>query len=224
MNNKPLYVIGDVHGCLGEMKDMLNILKNDVQEPSVLCFLGDYVDRGSNSSGVIEYLRKFKMDNIEPVFLKGNHEVMMLDALGPRANFSNVNLWYMNGGQETMDSYPNEKIPDKHFKFLNNLKLYYKHDFSDGPVVCVHAGIDPVLKNMDDQSQETLIWSRSYVTYNGLYSSADFVVFGHTPLKNIQFNRYSMGIDTACVFGNKLTMIKINDIGEKPVIFEVNKK
>jgi serine/threonine protein phosphatase 1 len=114
-----IYCVGDVHGCLEELKDLLGELKIDPIDEFV--FLGDYVDRGPNSKGVIEYLINFSK-NHKCTFLMGNHEDMFINYI-KNPNFSNASLYLypVNGGQQTMASYGTiEDIPQTHIEFLNN--------------------------------------------------------------------------------------------------------
>jgi serine/threonine protein phosphatase 1 len=108
--------IGDIHGCLEQLKQLIDKLPKDKQ----LVFLGDYIDRGPDSAGVISFLRALSTER-DCVFLSGNHEDMML---------SNQDLWLINGGYQALLSYGLHAIPSgtlflgTDLEFFESLKLY----------------------------------------------------------------------------------------------------
>ena len=100
---KRIYAIGDIHGCREELDDLLTIIAEEESGAErQLIFLGDYVDRGPDSHGVLERLIELKRSEPDAVFLKGNHEAIMLDFLDdPDESYH----WLDWGGQETLESY-----------------------------------------------------------------------------------------------------------------------
>jgi serine/threonine protein phosphatase 1 len=197
-----LYIVGDIHGCREELRQLLNLIDTNITRKDTLVFLGDYVDRGPDSCGVIQDLIDRKnMSKIKHVFLKGNHEDMLLNSAS--------SSWLKYGGKETLQSYGNKSIPKNHEEFFNNLELYYQQ----GGVVCVHAGINPNL-NLKDQKPDLMLYSREHVNYNGTYKNNEFVVFGHSPSEEPIIRRNHVGIDTGCVFGGYLTCLVCD--AEKP--------
>lgn len=201
-----LFVIGDVHGCYDQLVELLEKTDKMVKEDDIYVFLGDYIDRGPASKEVVDLLIERSQDHPnQHVFLMGNHEDM---AINDPSNF------LYNGGRDTLLSYEISPydimggsflnlIPREHEQFYRELQYYYHH----GKVVCVHAGIDPALP-IDDQSERTMLWTRSFVTYPGPYQNGYFVIFGHTP-SQLRKNPHSLGIDTGCVFGGALTCVVI---------------
>lgn len=217
---KPLYVVGDIHGMFQPFLNIMKQITDDVKEPSVLCFLGDYVDRGPASYEVIEFLRLFEHPMLKVVCLKGNHEDMMMEALANPLD----DLWTINGGSATVESYVNNDqwpVPQSHREFLHGLKLFYVHDMERlgerYRIVCVHAGLDPE-KQLDDHNESMLLWSRKFTDYKGEYAAADMVVYGHTPARNVYRTDHQIGIDTAAVFEGWLTCVKF-PTDKEPVFF-----
>jgi serine/threonine protein phosphatase 1 len=200
---KKLYVIGDVHGCLFELKEVLARTDSMIKEDDEYVFLGDYIDRGPDSKGVIDLLiERSKTHPIKHTFITGNHEEMMLEE---------EHYWAINGGIETLKSYgiePDddrsrkylEHIPEDHLRFLLGLKEHYKV----GRTVCVHAGLNPSVC-LTQQERDVKIWAREWVGYDGPYADGSLVVYGHTPKYDIIKRENQLGIDTACVFGGLLT-------------------
>ncbi|MDO3378953.1 metallophosphoesterase family protein [Geoalkalibacter halelectricus] len=196
-----LLAVGDVHGCLRPLETLMDQVAPGPRDQVV--FLGDYIDRGPDSAGVVDYLCDFGRRFPATVFLKGNHEAMFLDFLAGRDRYS----FLANGGQATLDSYEQrglEIIPAEHLRFFNNLRLYYEiPDF-----IFVHAGLLPGLPP-NRQSEEDLLWIRNQFLSSG-YSWNKTVVFGHTPQDNgplVQPGR--LGLDTGAVYGRTLTCCEV---------------
>ena len=197
---KKIAVIGDVHGCLDELKEMMdNHILPIIDELEHVVFVGDYIDRGPDSKGVFDYVQ------IVPkvIMLKGNHEDMMAqECVHGRPAY-----WMMNGGYQTKDSYDyDENLLFDDALTMNSLPIHFKF----GRVVISHAGIDPHF-SLEDQNSQTLIWGRDYVRYDGDYKDNMFSVFGHTPLNDILKKKNQLGIDTGCVFGNRLSAVVLDE-------------
>ncbi|MGY4155607.1 serine/threonine protein phosphatase 1 [Bradyrhizobium sp. USDA 4461] len=198
------YSIGDVHGCLDQLRRLVELCESDAgQVRSKLVFLGDYIDRGHDSRGVIEFLidlQKWSPDEV--ICLRGNHEDMLLAAL--EGSEDAEQRWLLNGGDATLRSYrvPGAAdLPISHVDWLRSLALF--HD--DGKRFFVHAGVNPE-RPLDRQRTRDLLWIREPF----LSSDKDFgriVVHGHTPLKDgkpdVRTNR--VNIDTGAVYGRALT-------------------
>jgi Calcineurin-like phosphoesterase len=208
------FVIGDIHGCLSELSCLLDHLP--LKPADRIVFLGDYIDRGPDSKGVISYLLNLaKSIENETVFLKGNHEDMLLAYLGFGGHYGEMFL--ANGGQATLASYdilpPSisrdsalARIPTEHLHFCLSLQNYYRHD----SFLCVHAGIQP-LKPLEAQSEIDMLWIRNefILTRHRLPCT---VVFGHTPQKEVLFDLpCKIGIDTGVVYGRKLSCIELDN-------------
>jgi len=174
-------------------------------------FVGDYIDRGPSSKQVVDYLLDFK-EEVDCVFLRGNHEQMLLDAF----NRNKVNLWMMNGGRETLESYglskDDQSLPKEHEEFYNNTRFYYNTD----DYFFVHAGISPgktIAQSLDDEDEvHEFLWERSHL--NAFETPWEkTVVFGHTPRPKPLKRNKMLGIDTGCVYDRigygKLTAVKL---------------
>jgi serine/threonine protein phosphatase 1 len=216
------FVIGDIHGNERELRYLIDGLP--LSHGDRLVFLGDYIDRGPNSRGVVSYLVELpkQLSSIEFIFLKGNHEDMFLSFLGIGGHHGDMFL--INGGKATVSSYgiqsekpsPQEVLsilPDEHRKFYLALLRYYVMD----RFLCVHAGIDPE-KALEGQSEEELLWIRNkfiYASHRLPYT----ILFGHTPQQTVYYDLpYKVGLDTGLVYGNMLTCL---DVDEK-VLYQIS--
>ena len=174
-------------------------------------FVGDYIDRGPAARDVIEVLLELNRGAAEFVFLKGNHEDMMLSFLGLPGHYGESFLF--NGGLPTLESYgvPSaelalERIPPNHMDFLKALATSYLRP----PYLFVHAGISP-LRQLEEQSVEDMLWIRQEFIFNPHQLGAT-VVFGHTPMRAVMVEMpYKIGIDTGLVYGGKLTCVEFNE-------------
>src|SRR5574337_549574 len=188
-----IYVIGDIHGCLDPLRRLIAQLRPS--EADEVIFLGDYVDRGPDSKGVIDYLLTLSG---RYTFLMGNHERMFLDFLQGKERA----LFLYNGGAATLESYGGlRQIAATHLAFLDRFKPYYEtQDY-----FFVHAGIRPEIP-LQQQDERDLLWIREeFYAYSGRFPKT--VVFGHTPMREVLMDEDRIGIDTACVYGNKLTCL-----------------
>ncbi len=188
-----IYAIGDIHGCLDPLRRLMDQIQPSDEDEVV--FVGDYVDRGPDSKGVIDYLLTLQG---RYTFLMGNHERMFLDFLRGKDR----HLFMYNGGRPTLESYGDiGKIPAAHLDFLHRLRLYYETD----DYIFVHGGIRPGIP-MPEQDPQDLLWIREeFYAFPGRYPKT--VVFGHTPMREVLMEEDRIGIDTACVYGNKLTCL-----------------
>jgi serine/threonine protein phosphatase 1 len=191
-----LLAVGDIHGCLGALQCLISRVGPRADDQFV--FLGDYIDRGPESREVVECLLRFQKCYPDTVFLKGNHEAMLLDYLQGK----NTLLYMANGGWETLKSYATDgrtKISPSHLEFFENLRLFYERE----SFIFVHAGLRPGIA-LEDQGEENLLWIRREF----LDSDFDFgktVVFGHTPLPSPLQEKNKIGLDTGAVYGRYLT-------------------
>jgi len=217
-----LFAIGDIHGCADELSTMLKFLESSerVSKDDTMIFLGDYVDRGSQTRQVIDILLQWKPCRC--FYLKGNHEDMMLDFLGLEGRHGEG--WLRSGGEETLKSYGVDSfedsdtaigaIPESHLRFLKSLESGILFD----PWLFVHAGVHP-LKTLDAQRAKDLYWIRDEFVMN-VHRFPYTVVFGHTPFEDILLNLpYKIGLDTGLVFGHQLSCIELT----KGMLFQVAK-
>lgn len=217
-----LYAIGDIHGEREMLEELLAVLP--LRDDDRLVFMGDYVDRGPDSAGVVDRLIALSKER-DCIFLIGNHESMFLDFLGwSDPNCFAGDAFLMNGGDRTLVSYnyfdselePTEfELPKSHTKFYRNLRLHYR----EGDYLFVHAGlgrsaldsgdIDYALRKADP---EDLLWNRT--TADMPHKLGVTIVYGHTPANDLEVrwnSPFSIGIDTGAVYGGKLTAIRLPD-------------
>jgi serine/threonine protein phosphatase 1 len=210
-NSGRLFTIGDIHGCPDELDAMLRAIAPVAGDTVV--FVGDYVDRGPSARDVIELLLAFESGPHETVFLKGNHEDMMLSFMGLPGNYGDSFLF--NGGIQTFDSYGvSEKefhharklIPASHLGFLSRLASSYLRP----PYLFVHAGVVPS-RQLEEQRVEDMLWIRHEFISSPHRLDAT-VVFGHTPMREVMEELpFKLGIDTGLVYGGKLTCVELTE-------------
>ena len=200
------YAIGDIHGCLWALKTLFASI--DFKPEDTIVCLGDYVDRGPDSKGVIDYLlakeREHKM-----VFIKGNHDIMMESA---RTNADEYSRWTWFGGIQTLQSYGLakespwwvEKVPDLHWYFLDNALPHYEL----GQYIFVHAGLQAGI-SVAMQSTDALFWYK--YEQPDAYSPDRTVICGHTSRKNGRIANFghTVCIDTYCYGGQWLTCLNV---------------
>lgn len=207
---RDVFAIGDLHGCPDELEVLLEHLKPGADDE--LVFLGDYVDRGTGSRQLVDRLLRLHDDGLRAVFLRGNHEDMLLDYLGLPGQ--NGDSYLLNGGQPTLESYgvsltakgraAAALIPPEHVQFL--LDLRWTH--VDGDYLFVHAGIRPGVA-LSEQDEQDLIWIREEF-FTRAHDLPYTVVFGHTPHRQARITLpYHIGLDTGLVYGNKLTCFDV---------------
>jgi serine/threonine protein phosphatase 1 len=193
---KRLLAIGDIHGCLDHLCRLLDSVEPQAGDQFV--FLGDYIDRGPDSVGVIDYLLDFRQ-KYPAVFLCGNHEQLMLDYLaGKDQSWLDYNI----GGEITLNQYNNSSyagLPEPHLDFIKSLEFAWTW----GNFIFVHAGLKPGLP-LNQQSADDLLWIRGPFI-DSPYDWGKTVVFGHTPQNEPLLTKNRIGIDTDAVRGGQLT-------------------
>lgn len=197
-----IYAIGDIHGQL----DMLRVLieKINPDKEDLLIFTGDYIDRGKDSKGVIDFLIQLSKER-KCIFLKGNHEEVMMSYMSGR-NPVDFQLWKQIGGNKTIKSYKGSisNIPQSHRAFLQNLKLHYETE----KYFFVHAGIDPN-KKIENHLDSDFMWIRDeFILHPTNFSKK--VVYGHTAemfVKPIHDDKIC--IDGGVAYGGPLIAIKL---------------
>lgn len=205
-----VWVVGDLHGCANELDVLLDALHLSGRDTIV--FLGDYVDRGPDTRGVVARLIRLRDEGPRTVFLRGNHEDMFLDFIGLDGRYGEAFL--RNGGWATLQSYGLghhlsgasvlPRLPESHVDFLTTLEL----SFAVAPFLCVHAGVRPT-RSLDDQDDEDLLWIR-HDFVSAPHDFAATIVFGHTPSHEVRLDLpFKIGLDTGVVYGNKLSCLDL---------------
>lgn len=203
------YAVGDVHGCLDKLLRLLDVLNYDPAEDRLI-FLGDYIDRGPDSKGVVDLLLRLQRENADNIFLMGNHEDNFLTYVHACTTGEHDNYWlsepfFAGGGVTTLQSYhptlrhptnPQlvEAIPAEHLQFMSQLPLFWQDD----TYLLVHAGIRPGIPLERQYENDLLRIRRPFLfTPHGLDKC---VVFGHTPFRDVLWEQDKIGIDTGACF------------------------
>jgi serine/threonine protein phosphatase 1 len=204
-----LLAIGDIHGYLEKLQNLIELVK-PTQEDQVV-FLGDYIDRGPDSPGVIEFLMEFSKKFPKTIFIGGNHEQLLVEILMengiipfpprqaeyrclgeiPPLHFEIEDVFHRNGGPLTVRKYGGtlQQIPKSHIVFLTGCLLYHEITVGQQAYLFVHAGIVPGCP-LKEQYPEDLLWIRSGFFCHGAGfdgKTTDYgmggriIVHGHTP-------------------------------------------
>lgn len=194
--------IGDIHGCSKALARLLEEIQPTARDTIVT--LGDYVDRGPDSRGVLDLLVDL-LGRCELVPLLGNHEVMLLDAVGSKEDMA---FWQACGGQQTLDSYGGslKNVPQDHWVFLRGLLRYYETDAH----FFVHANYDPSLP-LNRQPDQLLLWEHLARSVPQRHRSGKTAVVGHTPQVSGEVLDLEsvICIDTYCFGGGWLTGLDV---------------
>jgi len=204
-NDRPRTIaIGDVHGCASALATLLEAIQP--KRDDCIVTLGDYVDRGPDSRGVIDQLLALSGE-CRLVTLIGNHEVMMLEAFEEGGEA--MRMWLECGGHETLLSYDGapENIPEQHFAFLHALRRFYETERH----IFVHANYHHG-DAMEDQEEEFSLWVHLRHSQPSPHVSGKTVFVGHTPQRSGQILDlgHVVCIDTACAVGGWLTAVDVD--------------
>ena len=194
--------IGDIHGCSDALVSIL--LAIDPKPDDTIITLGDYVNRGMDSKGVLDTLIDLsKQCRLVPIL--GNHDEMMMKSKGSRLAFRH---WMEFGGIETLDSYGDSGhislVPDEHFEFLKSCLPFFETDTH----FFVHGNYDPDLP-LDQQVERKLRWLSLRDSLPGPHRSGKIAVVGHTPQQDVLDLGHLICLDTGCVYGGKLTAMEM---------------
>ncbi|MDJ0947540.1 MAG: metallophosphoesterase family protein [Alphaproteobacteria bacterium] len=223
--NRRIYAIGDIHGRMDLLADLHDqILKDAAQYADctkTIVYIGDYVDRGLNSKEVIQTLIEQPLPGFECVYLKGNHEAILLDFVeDARAGAG----WLKIGGLATLFSYRvaldeklpgaerladaqdrfREKLPSEHLAFLKALRLHH----TEGDYLFVHAGVRP-RRPLDDQTEQDLLWIRDDFVQSKV-DHGKIVVHGHSITWKPEIRPNRIGIDTGAFATGVLTCLALH--------------
>jgi len=218
--NHRLYCIGDIHGRLDLLTETHQKIAKDAAQfngVKTLVYLGDYIDRGENSKGVIDCLLEDSFADFKKVFLMGNHEQVLLQFLLIN-DPATAQDWFKFGGLATLASYGveirgiptlkdldrlrsefTEKLPASHNDFYKRLRLSYE---TEG-YFFVHAGIRPKVK-LNQQQSEDMLWIREEFLRSTLFHGK-VIVHGHTVTATPDIKPNRIGLDTGAYSSGKLT-------------------
>jgi serine/threonine protein phosphatase 1 len=209
--NTRLYAIGDIHGCISELKTLFDMIEADMNpaHQNVVITVGDYCDRGPDTHGVIEFLTskiaEYAGSRIHQlVCLRGNHDQRFLEFIDIPQEVGDPFLTF--GGRQTLmsygidpDAHPNHssmarafgrEVPRHHLRFLDALPLMHVA----GDYAFVHAGIRPG-RALEDQSVDDLLWIRNaFLQHQGAHSHV--IVHGHTIYERFDVQPNRINLDT----------------------------
>ena len=219
-------VIGDIHGGLKALHQVLE--RATVSKNDTLIFLGDFVDGWSESPAVLDFL--IALEKEQPcVFIRGNHDDLLLKWLSGNHNGFDENMWFKNGGDASALAYQNvdEETKMKHIHFLQSLKNYYLDDENR---LFIHAGFTNV-RGVDYEYFKPLfywdrtLWetalaldpnlSKAAITYPNRLTIYKEIYIGHTPVTKINetvpVNKACVwNVDTGAAFKGKLTIMDVD--------------
>jgi serine/threonine protein phosphatase 1 len=228
-DNTRLYIVGDIHGRLDLLAKMHELIWEDMQKFPIKAttevYIGDYIDRGPDASGVIEILCASRPLCNQRICLMGNHEQIFLDFL---ANPETITSWMELGGLETLSSYglrpklslsPTEvrelhaglleRLPTAHDRFIRGLP----YSFACGGYFMVHAGVRPGV-SLAEQKADDLLWIRDpFLTSTKNFGAV--VVHGHTPEEQPVVLPNRICIDTGAYITGKLTCLILEGTGKR---------
>ena len=208
MDKGKRYVVGDIHGCLKSFRRMVTE-KLKLKKEDTMFLLGDYVDRGPDSKGVLDFIMELKADGYDVRPIMGNHEYMMLLSREDDDKFAD---WMKNGSAQTLMSFgiPEDKtteresmkmIPALYYDFISSLSYFEETD----DFYFVHAGLGKDVTDPKDDIN-TLFWSRKEF-YNKSLLKNRILIHGHTPVSmaSIQDRVFDgdgkiLNLDCGCVY------------------------
>lgn len=227
MSTQRVYAIGDIHGHLAKLQDTHGLIYRDMRAngPGQVVHIGDFVDRGPDSKGVIDYLISGAAEGRDWVNLKGNHDRMMalyLQASPQRDHRLRAEFDWLHprlGGLETLESYGVDTalgpdavhrealglVPGNHLEFLSGLDTCH----AVGDLLFAHAGIRPGVP-LDEQTEDDLLWIRDEFHFS-MADHGALVIHGHTPVEEVLHYGNRVNIDTGAAYGGPLSAVVIED-------------
>lgn len=200
------YAISDIHGCAKTFRKMVEEVLQ-LKPTDTLFLLGDYIDRGLDSKGVIDFILELRANNFTVECLAGNHEEMMMEA------YSSPELvahWIRNGGQETLLSFEVTaitKVPTPYWEFFDNLKTYIALE----DYLLVHAGFNFAAPD-PFKDTHAMLWIRNFAIDKQILGNRK-IIHGHTPIPAAKIaatikdsSSDIINIDGGCVY-NQLPLL-----------------
>ena len=219
-------VIGDIHGGLKAIHQVLE--RANVTQKDILIFLGDYVDGWSESPAVLDFLIALQKKQ-SCIFIRGNHDELLLDwLLGNNENIDEK-LWFQHGGEATVKSYQNinSVTKEKHIDFLKSLEDYYLDNENR---LFIHAGFTNMKGVEHEYFKPLFYWDRTLwetalaldpnlskeaISYPNRLNIYKEIYIGHTPVtkinETIPVNKACVwNVDTGAAFKGKLTIMDVD--------------
>lgn len=171
-----LFAITDIHGKNELFRKALKVI--GLKKTDKLILLGDLIDRGEDSKGILDTIFLLIESGFDIICLKGNHEQMFLDAF---MNKNNLNLWVLNGGDKTLSSFLTssiDKIPQKYIELIKSFRYYYEIE----EYILVHAALNMKIDNPYSDNR-TIVWERDPLKYfNCDWLNDRKLIHGHNPI------------------------------------------
>ena len=205
-----IFAIGDIHGCYDKLRRLMERLPYD-PERDTLVFLGDYIDRGSQSKEVITYLCQLKRETKKFFMLIGNHEYLMLEyhrtgdpSLLPFLRHQGIDATLNSFGANNPQSLQDMLfLSEEHLQLFHSLLPYLETE----DYIFVHAGLEPGIP-LEKQDISSLCETRPSFLSEG-HDFGKLVIFGHTPFDMPYVTPTRIGIDTGAAYGNLLTALEL---------------
>jgi len=231
--------IGDIHGNLAALDDLLAQIRSEIAAADTVVFLGDYIDRGPDTNGCIEAVLRFRRDTqARVVCLMGNHEDWLLRTMRDHSHhswilamdaFVTIRSYSSEAEQVIRDAFAGAKaqvyargcalpydmflaaVPPEHVRFFRRLRPYHR----TADAICAHAGLDPRITRLVEQRREALIWGRT--GFPEEYAGTDPVVYGHMNNATVDADGWphptfvgrTIGVDT--ISHGVLTAVRLPD-------------
>ncbi|MEO5990177.1 MAG: metallophosphoesterase family protein [Ferruginibacter sp.] len=214
------FAIGDIHGCCETFKKLL-LANLNIDKTDEIYFLGDYIDRGEDSKGVIDVILKLRSEGYQIHTLRGNHEQLLLDSM---IDEDEMKTWLKNGGNKTLQSFgiksPNE-LPEKYLSFFKETEFYIEK----GEYIFVHAGLNFDAEDIFED-KEAMLWIRDYEDFEPALGNR-ILIHGHTPVSlDYILNQKGncINIDGGCVYPqhNGMGNLIAYDLKKRDFIVEKN--
>lgn len=207
------WVIGDIHGCLFTLRSLIETKMVPSKEDKLI-FLGDYIDRGPESKGVLDYLMMMQEQGYDITCLMGNHEEYMLSAYEARNEKVGflfwkkrspiVQDWLYHGGKEAMKSFETEDLSAIDIKYIDWLKALKRYHVTEDYIV-VHAGLNFKIDN-PFEDERSMLWTRDYEIVPEKIGYKK-IIHGHVPVgidfikESIENKKYHfLDIDNGCIY------------------------
>ena len=196
-------VVGDIHGCSRTFHHLVGeVIK--LTRKDTLILLGDYINKGPDSKGVLDFIIKLKRDGFEVIAMKGNHEELLMNAINN--DDKSLEEWMEKGGDKTLESFGVNsimEIPEEYTKLISRMGYYLEMD----EAYIVHAGFNFKLED-PFADKESMLNIRDFKA-DAKFLDGKKLIHGHTPIKidevkqQLMNNDVLINIDSGCVYSDK---------------------
>jgi serine/threonine protein phosphatase 1 len=194
-----IFAIGDIHGCINTFQKLLDEIR--LRKSDTIYCIGDYIDRGPDSKGVIDLILDLRKRGYRIRTLRGNHEQLMIESVMGKEDFDH---WYSNGGESTLKSFGVASFKEMKPEY----KTFFKHTryyFASGTYIFVHAGLNFGPEDLFED-RDAMLWIRNF-TIDKRKLGDRIIIHGHTPrpLEEIVNPERDdvFNLDAGCVYKNR---------------------